>query len=85
VVNVSGSFVLGVVTGAALYHGLPVRLRLWVGTGLCGAYTTFSTLAVDTVHLVGEGDLLGALANAGVSCVAGTLAAALGLALAWAV
>ena len=52
VVNVTGSFVLGLVTGLALAHVVPDELRLVVGTGFCGGYTTFSTASFETVRLV---------------------------------
>jgi fluoride exporter len=45
VVNVVGSFVLGVVAG---WPGLPTWVMPLVGIGLCGALTTFSTLAFET-------------------------------------
>ncbi|HET9729836.1 MAG TPA: CrcB family protein, partial [Acidimicrobiia bacterium] len=48
VINVTGSFVLGLITGAAMYHGLSHDARLVTGTGFCGGYTTFSTFAVET-------------------------------------
>ena len=82
VVNVSGSFVLGVVTGLAMYHGLSRPPRVVLGTGLMGAYTTFSTFSFETLQLVEEGGARSAVANVGASVVAGTLAAAGGLALA---
>ena len=41
VINVSGSFVLGFLTGLGLYHAFPTDARLVLGTGFCGAYTTF--------------------------------------------
>ena len=55
VVNVSGSLVLGVVTGLALYHGLPRVPKAVLGAGFCGAYTTFSTHAFETVRLAEDG------------------------------
>ena len=55
VINVSGSFVLGVVTGAVLYHGLGPLPKTALGTGFCGAYTTFSTFSYETVRLLEEG------------------------------
>lgn len=52
VINITGSFVLGVVTGLALGHAVPDEWRLVVGTGFCGGYTTFSTASFETVRLV---------------------------------
>ena len=51
-VNVTGSLLLGVVTGLVLFRGAPDELRSVVGTGFCGGYTTFSTASVETVRLV---------------------------------
>ena len=82
VINVSGSLLLGVITGAALYHALPASPRIWLGTGFCGAYTTFSTFTFETVGLVDGDQRRMALGYAAASLVLGTAAAALGLALA---
>jgi fluoride exporter len=82
VVNVSGAFVLGLITGLAMYHGLPKSSREIIGTGLVGAYTTFSTFSLETMQLLEDGELQQALTNVAVSLVAGGLAAAAGLALA---
>lgn len=76
VVNVTGSLVLGVVVGAA---ASPAVTAL-VGTGFCGALTTYSTFGYETVRLAtGRAWLLGAL-NALGSLAAGLGAAGLGLA-----
>ncbi|SHL18952.1 camphor resistance protein CrcB [Pseudonocardia thermophila] len=75
VVNVLGSFVLGVVAGAAA----PPVVAALVGTGFCGAFTTWSTLAQDTVALARGGDRRAALLNALGTLSAGSVAAALGL------
>lgn len=82
VVNVSGSLLLGLIVGAALYHGLPDTPKVVLGTGFCGAYTTFSTFTFETVRLIEEGAVADAFLNAAASLVAGTAAAAAGLALA---
>jgi CrcB protein len=80
VVNVTGSFVLGVTTGLALYHGLGDIRRAAIATGCCGAYTTFSTFSYETVELIELGEHRCAVANALGSVAAGLLAAGLGLA-----
>ena len=80
-VNVSGSFALGMVVGLAEHLDVPSLVVTVVGTGLLGAYTTFSTFSVDTVALAERGRVGAAAANVGVSLVAGLAAAALGLAL----
>ena len=74
-VNVVGSFVLGVVLGAT---GSPALVAL-IGTGFCGALTTYSTLGYETVQLA-SGSKLFAAFNALGSVLAGLGAAGLGLA-----
>ena len=81
-INVSGSFVLGLVTGLSLHHGLSAHALSLIGTGICGGYTTFSTFNVETVRLAEDGSYLEAAANVGGSLAAGLIAAAAGLGLA---
>ena len=82
VVNISGSFALGVLSGLALYHAFPATPKTVLGSGFCGAYTTFSTFTYETVRLAEEGQLRGACRYALASLVVPALAAGLGLALA---
>jgi CrcB protein len=82
VVNASGSLVLGVLTGLGLYHAFPKVPKVILGTGFCGAYTTFSTFTYETVELLEEGALNEAARNAFGTLIVGAGAAALGLALA---
>lgn len=72
-VNLTGSFVLGLLAAAA-----PVWLLSLGGIGFCGALTTFSTFSFETVRLVEQGRSAQALANAVLSVVVGVAAAALG-------
>jgi len=81
VINVTGSLVLGFLTGSALHHGLSATWVTVIGTGLMGAYTTFSTFTYDTFRLLGSDGMAPALANTLVSVVAGLGAAVAGLAL----
>jgi CrcB protein len=82
VINVSGSFVLGLLTGLAAHHGLPAHVLAVLGTGICGGYTTFSTFSTETVRLGEDGSVLAATGNVVGSIAAGLLAAAAGLGLA---
>jgi len=54
-INAAGSLVLGLVTGLVWYHGASADVRLVVGTGACGGFTTWSTASFESVRLVEEG------------------------------
>jgi len=58
-VNVVGAFLLGVLLGGIAKRGAESRsgrtLRLLIGTGVMGGFTTYSTLAVETAQLIGGG------------------------------
>jgi len=81
IVNVSGAFLLGLIVGATLHHGLSETARVATGAGFCGAYTTFSAFSYETVHLLEEGALGSAALNLGASLAVGLVAAAIGLGL----
>ena len=78
-VNVLGSLILGLLTGAVTGGGASPQVQLVVGTGFCGALTTYSTFSYETLRLL-EGDArLFAAANVMVSIVAGVGSAFLGV------
>ena len=81
-VNVSGSLLLGFLTGLALYHAFPDTPRIILGTGFCGAYTTFSTFGFETLRLLEEGATAEAFRNALNTLITCAAAAAAGIALA---
>ncbi|HUZ84437.1 MAG TPA: CrcB family protein [Gaiellales bacterium] len=74
VVNLSGTFALGLLEGA----GAVGTLLLVVGTAGIGTYTTFSTVIYETERLLEEGDRLAAAANILASFGLGLLAVAAG-------
>ncbi|HEY3738007.1 MAG TPA: fluoride efflux transporter CrcB [Jatrophihabitans sp.] len=78
-VNVVASLVLGIVAGAAGHVSEDVAAL--VGTGFCGALSTFSTFGYETIRLAQSGKNRGltlAAANVAISLVLGIVAAALG-------
>jgi fluoride exporter len=81
VINVSGSFILGVLFAALVEHDIgSTTLRVALLTGLMGAYTTFSTFSLETFRLFEDGSVGPALANVALSVVLGLLAVWLGVA-----
>jgi CrcB protein len=74
VVNMSGSLLLGLLSGAAV-HGDALVLA---GTATLGSYTTFSTWVLESHRLAEEGELRGAGANLAVSLLVGLASVALG-------
>lgn len=79
VVNVIGSFALGWVTGLAARGVLAPEVRVIVGTGFLGGYTTFSSACLEGASLLAERKLtLAALHSVGM-LILGVLAAAAGL------
>ncbi|HEX5014754.1 MAG TPA: fluoride efflux transporter CrcB [Candidatus Limnocylindrales bacterium] len=80
VVNVSGSFVLGMLFALATERGvLPASIRAPVMIGFIGAYTTFSTFMLESWRLLEDGASGLALVNIVGSCVLGVVAVFLGL------
>lgn len=55
VINVTGSLLLGLLTGLTVVHLLPEQLGVILGAGFLGGYTTFSTASYETVQLIRQG------------------------------
>lgn len=68
VVNIVGSFILGFITlyGTEIAD-LDPNVRLFIGTGMMGALTTFSTFSLETVNMMRESNYTLALTNTGLN------------------
>lgn len=65
-VNVSGAALIGLLAGLSVPEGrglIPVSGRLFLMTGICGGYTTFSTFSLETLNLMSDGEWGWAIAN----------------------
>ncbi len=84
-VNVTGSLILGVLIGGASAGAVPGSLTALLGTGVCGALTTYSTFGFETVRPLEQHASFYAVLNAAASIVAGLGAAFVGIAVAQAI
>ena len=54
-INLTGAVLIGIIAGAASQAQLSGNLLLFLKTGLCGGYTTFSTFSLESLTLLEEG------------------------------
>lgn len=84
-VNIVGAFILGALLESLARGGADVgnrqRLRLLVGTGLCGSLTTYSTFATEVDLLGRDGSLGIAISYAAITLIGGALATLAGIAI----
>jgi fluoride exporter len=78
-INVTGSFLLGLLSSLAMSHAMPQQWQLVAGTGLLGGYTTFSTASFETVRLIEDRRYVAAACNGLGMLIVCTAAAALGI------
>ena len=82
IINISGSFFLGWFSTYATRHSVSPNLRLAIGVGFVGAYTTFSTYMFDCVKLAQDGAFKESSLNLFGSLILGLAAVYLGIMLA---
>ena len=81
VVNVSGSFVIGILAAMTIPEGrwlMSPSAREFFMIGVCGGYTTFSSFSLQTLTLAQEGDWFRAAANSFASVICCLIAVWLG-------
>lgn len=79
VINVTGSLILGLLTGLVIAHGASRDLRAIAGAGFCGGYTTFSAASLETVRLAQQRRWIECLGYTAASLLLAILAAGAGL------
>jgi CrcB protein len=88
-VNIVGTFVLALLLDLLASRGPETprlrALRLTLGTGICGGFTTYSMFALDIASLITNGQASLAAAYVGATLIGGALAALLGIAAASAI
>jgi CrcB protein len=84
-VNVCGSLVLGFLFGGAQEHAVSAQVTALLGTGFCGALTTYSTFGYETVRFTRERSHGYALANVAANLLFGCAAAFAGAGIAHAI
>ena len=85
VVNLSGSFLIGILMEAFDAAVIPTEWRSFLAIGFLGAYTTFSTYTFETIQMLRDGEFGFASLNVIGANVAGLAAVAFGMYLARAV
>ena len=80
-VNLIGSLALGVLVGWFARRNADSVVRIALGVGVLGGFTTFSSWAVETIALWDAGRYSSAVANVLVSVIAGLVVAGIGLAI----
>ena len=74
-INITGSFLLGAITKLGLINAVSPSVILLLGTGFCGAYTTFSTFTVDVIKSINAKKYQEAVMVVGLSNMLGIAAA----------
>jgi len=78
-VNLLGCFVIGIVYALSESANLAPEYRIFIATGFCGGFTTFSSFSFESLTLLQDNQYLYATLYAGLSLVLGLLAAFLGV------
>jgi CrcB protein len=77
-INIIGSFIIGIVIGCSIKNNSSINWKLFLATGICGGFTTFSAFSFENLSLLQEGKIFTSLLYIAGSVVLGIAAAWLG-------
>ncbi len=80
-VNIIGCFAIGIIFGMSDKMNLSPEWRLFLATGICGGFTTFSAFSLETMQLLRDGQIFYGLLYVAASILIGLLAVYLGMTL----
>jgi len=80
-VNILGSLIIGIVFGLSEKLNLSPEWRLFLATGICGGFTTFSAFSLETMSMLQEGQYFYSIGYVTLSILFGLLAVFLGMTL----
>lgn len=79
VVNIIGCLVIGIIFGLSERSNLSSEWRLFLATGICGGFTTFSAFSIETFGMLREGQLMHAFTYICASVILGLIATFIGI------
>jgi len=78
-VNILGCLIIGIVFGLTDRFNLSPEWRLFLATGFCGGFTTFSSFSFETMAMLRQGQFLYSLTYVATSIIFGLIAVYLGM------
>ena len=78
-VNLVGSFIIGIIYALAERSKISAEVRIFIATGFCGGFTTFSSFAFENVRLLQDGEYFNTALYVVLSLVIGFIAVYLGI------
>ena len=78
-VNIIGCLLIGIIYGLSEKSNISFEWRLFLATGICGGFTTFSAFSIETFGLLKEGNIIYALSYVCASILVGLLATFIGI------
>lgn len=78
-VNIVGSFIIGIIYALAERSKISPEVRIFIATGFCGGFTTFSSFAFENVKLLQDGEFFNTALYVVLSLVIGFIAVYLGI------